>query len=246
MRNIKPLFYLYQIYKYIIFIPFFGISTFIFGLSGALFAVLINARIGGYPPSFWGIINTIMVPMFIKVVGKENVEKNQSYIFAANHLSLVDIFIIYGWLPADFRWVMKIELRKVPVLGYSCYKLGHIFVDRSNHEAAIASVNSAKEKIKNGTSIMFFAEGRRSDDGKLLDLKKGAFRFAIDIGLPIIPVTIVGTHKVLPNNTMALFPGKAKLIIHKPVETKDYNNDNINELMTVVKKSIQKGLDDYR
>ncbi len=86
-------------------------------------------------------------------------------------------------LGIDFRWVMKQELRSVPGLGAACAALGHIYIDRSNHEAAVRSINDARERITGGTSVIFFPEGTRSDDGRLKRFKKGAFRFAIDTGL---------------------------------------------------------------
>jgi 1-acyl-sn-glycerol-3-phosphate acyltransferase len=122
--------------------------------------------------------------------------------------------------------------------------MGHIFVDRKNTESAKKSINAAKEKIRGGTSIMFFAEGTRSNDGKLMEFKKGAFRFAIDMKLPILPVTIVGTKNVLPNRTRALFPGRAKMIIHKPVPIEGYSENNMDDLIKVARAAIQKGLDD--
>lgn len=244
MRDNLILLKLYSIYRYLIFIPVFGFFTAFFGLTGALLTVPFGERIGNMPPVLWGRINAMFVPMTVKVEGRDNVIKNQSYIVVANHMSHLDTFLIYGWLPVDIRWVIKIQLRHVPVLGYSCYKLGHVFVDRQNTESAKKSINAAKEKIRNGTSLMFFAEGTRSMDGRLLDFKKGAFRFAIDMKLPILPVTIAGTKNVLPNRTMALFPGRAKMIIHKPIPIEGYNESSLDELIRKTKAVVQKGLDD--
>jgi 1-acyl-sn-glycerol-3-phosphate acyltransferase len=86
--------------------------------------------------------------------------------------------------------VLKQELRKIPGLGIGCEKVGHIFIDRSNPEKAIASIKAAKEKIVNGTSVLFSPEGTRSKTGKMGDFKKGAFIFAIEIGVPLLPVTL--------------------------------------------------------
>ena len=88
----------------------------------------------------------------------------QSYVIVSNHQSQYDILLMYGWLGTDFRWVMKKELRRVPVLGLACEKLGHIYVDRSDSAAAVASLNAARKKLVNGTSVVFFPEGTRSRD----------------------------------------------------------------------------------
>ncbi len=180
--------------------------------------------------------------MLIKVSGQGNIDKKQSYVIAANHQSQFDIFVLYGWIGIDFKWVMKQELRNLPVIGIACEKVGHIFIDRSNTAAAIESINTAKKKVVNGTSVLFFPEGTRSRDGKLRNFKKGAFRFALDFGIPILPITITGTRKILPPDSIDLFPGTAHMIIHQPVDTAGYNEENIHELMEKVKDVINSGL----
>jgi len=245
MRNNKILFNLYQVYKYIVYLPFLAISTTVCGIVAAVLAIAVHPKIGTVMGIIWARLNAYMTPMFVKVIGKKNIDKNQSYIIISNHQSQFDIFLLYGWIPVDFKWVMKIELRQIPFLGYSCYKIGHVFIDRSNSQAAIDSINEAKKSITGGTSIIFFPEGHRSSDGRLLEFKKGAFKFALDMNLPLLPVTIIGTKDVLPSNTMALFPGKAKLIIHPPIEVTGYNEDNIQVLMDKAKDAIQKGFDEH-
>ncbi len=243
MRNIKPLLYIYQIYKYLIFYPLLGISTAVCGTTAVILAIFFGARVGSYLGVVWARFNSYITPMFVKVSGREHVNKNKSYIVVSNHQSQYDIFVIYGWLPIDFKWIMKIELRRVPFLGYACYKLGHIYIDRSKSHSALESINAAKKRIKGGTSIMFFPEGTRSDDGKLLDFKKGAFKLAIDMKLSVLPVTIKDTRKVLPNNSTVLFPGWAQMIIHEAIDIKDYNDTNIKELIIQAKMAIESGLD---
>lgn len=241
MRDIKLFFQLYQIYKYIIFYPLLGASTAVCGLLAAIFSIIIHPKVGSFMGVVWAKFNSYITPMFVKVIGEENIDLKKSYVVVVNHQSQYDIFVIYGWFPADFRWVMKIQLRGIPFLGYSCYKIGHIFIDRSNPAAAIATINEAKSRIKGGTSIMFFPEGHRSDDGNLKPFKKGAFVFALDMGLPILPITIIGTKDVLPSNTTALFPGKVKMIIHKPIDISGYNEKNIDQLMDNAKAVIESG-----
>ncbi len=243
-KDIKPLFYLYQIYKFIVIFPLFGISTTFSGLMGALTSFLFNERIGSKFGVFWGRFNSYITPISVEVSGKENIDINQSYVIISNHQSLFDILVMYGWISIDFRWVMKMELRNTPVLGFSCLKMGHIFVNRKDRESALASINEAKKKIHSGTSIIFFAEGTRSNDGKLLNFKKGAFRMAVDMGLPILPCTLVGTKEIVPNNTLSLFPGHVKLVIHEPIKIEGWTHDNLDKLIEKSKNIIQKGLDE--
>ncbi len=244
MRDNTILYNLYQVYKYLVFFPLLGMFITLDFIVIFIFLFIANERFVQIAGVVWARFNSFITPMFVKVIGTENIDGNQSYVVVANHESQYDIFVVYGWLPIDFRWVMKMELRKVPILGYYCYKAGHIYIDRSNHQSAIESINAAKAKIKGGTSVVFFPEGTRNS-GQLLNFKKGAFKFAIDLGLPILPVTIQGTRKILPTNTIGLFPGNAKMIIHKPIDIAGYTETNIEDLMARTRQIIQQGLDDY-
>lgn len=243
LRENKLLFNLYQIYKYILYFPLLGLGTaffFLITIPIMFFGTERMLQIGGI---WWARFNSYVTPMFISVSGTENIDKEQSYVIVANHQSQYDIFAVYGWLPVDFRWVMKQELRKVPILGYYCYKAGHVYIDRSNHEKALASIEAAKARIRNGTSILFFPEGTRSTTGQLLPFKKGAFKFALDMGLPLLPITIIGTRNVLPNNSIALFPGSARMVVHKPIPIDGYTEENIEDLMDKARAAIQQGFD---
>ncbi len=235
----------YQIYTWLVFFPFLAITTTVFGIIATILAITFGGRVASVMGVIWSRLNSYITPMFVQVIGKEKIEKKQSYVIVANHQSHYDIFVIYGWMPVDFRWVMKIQLLKVPFLGYSCYKIGHIFIDRSNPEKAKESINAAKDRIKGGTSIMFFPEGTRSNDGKLREFKKGAFKFALDMDLPILPVTIVGSRNVLPARSIKLFPGRAKLIVHDPIDITGYTEARMEELMAIARQRIEEGLQKY-
>ncbi len=235
--------FLIYIYKILVVIPFCVLSTALFGSLAALFAILVNEQTGNFFGIMWAKFNSFVTMMKVEVKGSENIDKNQSYVIAANHQSLYDIYVIYGWLPIPFKWVMKIQLREVPFLGYACYKLGHVFIDRSNREKALKSIEEAKSRIQNGSSIFFFPEGTRSMSGELQDFKKGAFKTALDFDLPILPVSIINTYNILPTGTINLTPGTAKIVVHKPIEIDNYNDDNIEELMERTRGIIHKGIE---
>ncbi|ACL05579.1 1-acyl-sn-glycerol-3-phosphate acyltransferase [Desulfatibacillum aliphaticivorans] len=234
---------LYKFYKWLVVVPVLAVSTCVFGLLAMLLCTFMDPKfvgqITGVP---WAKLNSIVTPMRVKILGRENIDPKQSYVICANHQSQYDIFVLYGQLGIDFKWVMKAELRSVPFLGAACARLGHIFIDRSDTEKALASINAAKEKIVNGTSVLFFPEGTRSRDGKLLRFKKGAFTFALDLGLPILPVTIVGTKDILPTDTLDLYCGNATMIIHPAIETSGYDKENLPDLMSATREVIEKGL----
>lgn len=244
-REDKLLLELYQIYKYLVIFPLVAVSTTVMGTAATLLAILVDKKIASVCGIIWARFNSYITPMLVTVIGKEKIQTNKSYVIVANHQSQYDIFVIYGWMPVDFRWVMKIQLRDVPFLGYACYKIGHIYIDRSNPEAAKASINAARDRIKGGTSIMFFPEGTRSVDGRLLDFKKGAFKFALDMNLPVLPVTIVNTRNVLPAKSLKLFPGRAKLVIHDPIDISSHSEEMVGEIMNTARKRIQQGLDQH-
>ena len=244
MRNNPVLHNLYRVYKYLFFFPLLGMFTTIDFIFIATFLFAASERFVQVAGIVWARFNSFITPMFVSVVGKENIDPSRSYVVVGNHQSQYDIFVVYGWLPIDFRWVMKIELRKVPIIGYYCFKAGHIFIDRSNSKAAIDTINAAKSRIKDGTSVFFFPEGTRSGTGRLIEFKKGAFKFAIDMGLPVLPVTIIGTRDILPDRSVDLVPGNAALVIHKPIEIDGYTMDNIGELADRARQAIQKGLDE--
>jgi len=242
LRENRVLLGLYQVYKWLVYIPFLAVSTTFFGTFATILAILFGGKIASIMGVIWSKLNSYITPMFVQVIGREKIDENQSYVIVANHQSQFDIFVIYGWMPVDFRWVMKIQLRKVPFLGYTCYRIGHVFIDRSHPDRAKATINEAKDRIKGGTSIMFFPEGTRSMDGNLIEFKKGAFKFALDMGLPVLPVTIVGTRNVLPAKSMKLFPGRAKLVIHDPIDIDAYTEENMEELMMTARRRIEQGL----
>ena len=234
---------LYQPYKWLFFIPFLAINTLIFGILAIVISLTFGQKAGSYVGGvLWAKLNSSLTPMFVSVSGREKINKKQSYVIVSNHLSAYDIFLVYGWMGIDFKWVMKKELRKIPGLGFGSDAVGHIFVDRSSTKAAIESINKAKKSIINGTSVVFFPEGTRSKSGELGRFKKGAFNFAHELNLPILPISIVGTDDVLPTGTIDIKPGKAKLIIHDPIDISLYDKENMGKLMEDTKEVILTGM----
>jgi 1-acyl-sn-glycerol-3-phosphate acyltransferase len=231
---------LYKIYTWLVFAPIFGISTLFFGTSTVILLFFLKPRlVSTLCGKTWARVNSFATPMRVTVRGRRNVDPRQSYVIVSNHQSQFDIFVLYGWLDIDFKWVMKQELRKVPALGIACERLGHIYVDRSNREAALASINAAKQRIVDGTSVLFFPEGTRSRDNRMRPFKKGAFRMALDLQLPILPITIQGTRDILPSDTLDLYPGRATMIIHPPIPIDDYSHDALDELMARTRAVIE-------
>jgi len=235
----KALILLYQPYKWLFYLPFLMINTIFFGIAAVLFSILFGQKFGSYFGGvLWSRLNSALVPMIVQVKGRENINSKTSYIVLTNHQSAYDIFLVYGWLGIDIKWIMKKELRKIPGIGFGSKKVGHIFLDRSNSRAALDSLNEAKRKLINGTSVVIFPEGTRSKTGELGSFKRGAFKLALDLGLPILPVTLIGTRKILPTDSIHILPGKVSMVIHPAIKISAYSEANMNELIIKVKEQI--------
>ncbi|RLA30427.1 MAG: 1-acyl-sn-glycerol-3-phosphate acyltransferase, partial [Gammaproteobacteria bacterium] len=143
---------LYQPYKWLVCAPFLVLSTLFFGSATIVLSLFLPSRwVSLISGTFWSRLNAWLTPMPVKVTGRENVDPQQSYVVVANHQSFYDVFVLYGFLGIDFKWVMKQEMRSIPGVGIGCEKVGHIFIDRSNRKAALATIKSAQSKIVNGT-----------------------------------------------------------------------------------------------
>jgi 1-acyl-sn-glycerol-3-phosphate acyltransferase len=184
----------------------------------------------------------MLTPVFVKVSGRKNIRKGASYVVISNHQSIYDIFLIYGWLGIDIKWIMKKELAKIPGVGFGSKKVGHIFLDRSNSRVALESLNEAKKKLVNGISVVIFPEGTRSKTGQMSPFKKGAFKLALDLGLPLLPVSISGTKDILPTGSLNILPGKVRMKIHEPIDITNYSEETLRDLIATSMQVIASGL----
>ena len=170
-----------------------------------------------YPAHYWAKIFCWINLVTVSVKGKENVSRTTSYVFAANHQGAFDIFSIYGFLGHDFKWMMKQSLRNIPLVGYSCYRAGHIFVDRSSTAAVRHTMEIAEKRLQGGASLVVFPEGARTWDGHIRTFRKGAFQLAMEFKLPVVPVSIDGAFDVMPRTSYIPRWGHITLTIHKPL-----------------------------
>ncbi|MEN6487720.1 MAG: lysophospholipid acyltransferase family protein [Smithella sp.] len=153
----------------------------------------------------------------VDVIGKENIPAGP-VIYMANHSSYFDILSILGHLDVQFRWIAKKELFNIPGLGTAMKGSGYIAIDRGNHEKALKSINMAAEKIRSGTSIFMFPEGKRSMDGVLRHpFKKGGFHLSLKSKAPIVPIAIIGVRDILPKGRLIINQGNIKLVIGSPI-----------------------------
>ncbi len=181
----------------------------------------------------------------VETVGLDKFDQSRSYIFMTNHVSNLDPPIQIPLIPRRSSVMVKKELFKVPILGRAMRMGSLVPVDRGNRDAGIEAVNAAKAVIGQGLNMTIYVEGKRSFDGKLLAFKKGPFYLAMECGVPVIPMTIVGTHYCMPKARFAIKPGKVKVIFHAPIEPKDFGDRD--RLMEKVRATIEGALpEEYR
>ena len=228
---------------WLVFVPLACLVTVVMSTGAVLSSWLISPAFGSRVFGVtWARLVAFLTPIRVTVEGAANAERGRSYVVACNHQSMWDIIVVYGFLDLDLKWVMKAELRKVPAIGLGCEKAGHIFVDRRNHAQAAQAINQALERLGDGIGILFFPEGTRSVDGRLLPFKKGAFHTAIEQQIPVLPVTVSGTREILPNKTLRVFPGRARLVIHPAIETRGMGHEDLGILMERTRESIASAL----
>jgi 1-acyl-sn-glycerol-3-phosphate acyltransferase len=206
--------------------PILLVATVITALLTILFSMVGMQRWAGYFfPHWWARLFCILTFVRVTVKGRENIDKNTSYVFVANHQGAYDIFSIYGYLNHNFRWMMKKELEKIPLVGYSCKVSGHIMVDNSSTSATKHTMEVAERQLQGGMSLVVFPEGARSWNGKMRQFKRGAYRLAVEFGLPVVPITVDGAFDVLPRFKMIPHWGHITLTIHQPIEAVDGKHD---------------------
>jgi 1-acyl-sn-glycerol-3-phosphate acyltransferase len=196
------------------------------GLLGALFLVVLTLLLGG-PALAAGVLDRsgriphwmvrqwsrLLLAVFgvrVEVRGGQNLVPGP-VLFAANHASALDIPIVFGHLPADFRIIYKTSLVWIPIVGWFLFLAGHVSIDRGRAFRAKRSLEAAARRIAGGTSVVAFPEGTRSADGRLGPFKRGSFLLALEAGVPVAPVSMAGVKACMPGSFLTLRPGTVRL-----------------------------------
>jgi 1-acyl-sn-glycerol-3-phosphate acyltransferase len=174
----------------------------------------------------------------VVVTGQENVDPKRPTIYVSNHQSTLDIPIHFVAVPVNFRFVAKHQLKYVPLIGWYLWLAGHVFINRGRRDKAIASLDDAARKIRNGTSVFLYPEGTRSDDGRVLPFKKGPFALALRARVPVVPITIEGSGTVMPKNSWNIQPGPVYVKIGKPIDTTHFAANDREGLARAVRDVI--------
>ncbi len=218
--------------------------------SLAVVATLLTRR--PWPVDFLGRIWSRWIlkacGIHVEVVGLEHVDPHKPYVIISNHLSNFDIWATLAALPLKVHFVAKKELLRLPFFGQALAVSGHIVIDRSKPEEAIARINArVANQLGDGFCILFYAEGTRSPDGKVHAFKKGGVALAMRTGLPIVPMSISGTHKYLPKRSAIIRPGgRVRIVLDQPIATAAYTEDRRDELNEFVRGIVIKNyIEDY-
>jgi len=194
-----------------------------------------------YRVFMWGAtVGVRLAGVCPRVIGLDKLDPNRTYVFMSNHVSNLDPPITVPLLPRRTSVLVKRELFKVPILGKAMRMGSLVPVDRGDREAGIAAVQFATEVVRRGINMTIYVEGHRSFDGKLIPFKKGPFYLAEGCKVPVVPITIVGTHYVMPKKRFAIKPGPVDVIFHDPIEPKDFGTRE--ELMEKVRTVVESGL----
>ena len=215
---------LYYIYQICIALPILLVLTILTAIVTIIGSLLGGAHFWGYyPGKIWSQLICLFLLIPVKIHGREKLHGKTSYIFVPNHQGSFDIFLIYGFIGRNFKWMMKKSLRKLPFVGKACESAGHIFVDRSGPKKVLETIRQAKDSLKDGVSLVVFPEGARTFTGHMGYFKKGAFQLADDLQLAVV------RHRMI-------------LTIHDPIPPKGKGMENIKATMAEAYAAVESAL----
>lgn len=236
---------LYILYEYCIALPIMLVLTIVTALVAIIFASLFGDEFWGWwPARIWGWLFCRVFLIPVHVEGNEYLDPKQAYIFVPNHQSMFDIFLLLGFLGHKFKWIMKKELAKVPLVGFACKCCGFIYINRTGKSSIAESMNKADDTLRQHKSLAIFAEGTRTRTGRLGTFKRGAFKLAVEQNLPIVPISLNGCYEAMPKGRYLVKRHPLKLIVHQPI-VPDLNDPNAMEtLREATRQAILSGLDE--
>ncbi|MCX6142399.1 MAG: lysophospholipid acyltransferase family protein [Ignavibacteriales bacterium] len=187
----------------------------------------------------WSALILWMFGIKVHTKGSDQLDLSKHYIYVSNHASAFDIPAVVVGIPDDIRFVLKKELTRIPIWGWAL-KYGHyITIDRGNARDAMKSLDEAAERMRHGASVILFGEGTRTRDGNLQSLKRGAFSLAVKAGMPVVPVTINNTFKILPRGSLRVNPADIEIVFDKPISIEGFDGrDGEERLMKQVQEAI--------
>jgi 1-acyl-sn-glycerol-3-phosphate acyltransferase len=206
----------------------------------AIFAGLVDrsGRTSHRVSSLWSRLLCQLNGVHVTIDGMEHVDRHRAQIFVANHQGYFDIFTLSGYLPVQICWVAKASLFRVPFVGWSMKAAGYVPVDRSDKKKAYRAFLASIERIKLGSSIVIFPEGTRSEDGTIGPFKKGGHLLALRAEVPMVPVTIIGSGKIIRKGSASIQPGPVHIIISPPIDVGKITSEKEETLLENLRNTI--------
>ena len=185
----------------------------------------------------WLILHTIWSPAHVE--GLDKIDLSRPHVYVANHISALDIPVLYTSLPIQFRILAKKELFRYPFMGWHLKRSGQIPVERESAIASMRSLTEAAASVRAGTPVVVFPEGGRSATGQIKPFLSGAFYVAIKAGVEVVPMAIVGSYEVLPMNSFHIRPGRIELLVGDPIPTAGYGKREAEALAARAQKAVE-------
>jgi 1-acyl-sn-glycerol-3-phosphate acyltransferase len=201
-------------------IPVITLYTIVFGtlsLGSSLFAR--RGYFAHWCARMWSRLILTTSGVRVDASGLNRLEPGRTYVFVANHQSIYDIPILFWSLPFQLRIIAKESLGTIPFLGWHLRRTGHMLVDRRHPDPA-KIFGWASRLTSNGLSLIVFPEGTRSRDGRVARFKGGSFYLALEAGLPVVPLSVVGSRHIMLKGRVTTYPGEVRLIVHEPIDTR--------------------------
>jgi 1-acyl-sn-glycerol-3-phosphate acyltransferase len=220
-----------------------ALLTAVLGSVGIVSCLLVPSGNAVMPLArLWARIILALCRVRLSVRGAERIRSGGPYLFLSNHQSQFDILAVVVALPIQFRILAKKELFYIPIFGWVLKLAGFVGIDRGNREKAIRSLQGAARRLRAGTSLLVYAEGTRSPDGSLLPFKKGGFMLAIEAGVPVVPITIQGSRKILPKGSLRIQPGTITVSVANSVDPRRFTPETKERLMEEVREVMEREL----
>jgi 1-acyl-sn-glycerol-3-phosphate acyltransferase len=225
-----------------------ALSTFFWATVSILGSLVSGSgRLQHYCMRRWSKDNLWISRARIEIEGLDNVDRNHPQIFVANHSGLHDILSLSAYLPIPFRWIAKKSLFRVPFMGWHMRRAGYIAIDRENPRDAAKSIIDAVREIQNGINAVAFPEGTRSRTGELGSFHSGAFSLALRTGVPLVPIVLDGSCRVIAPKTLQVNPGTIiRIKIERPIDLSSYSKGEKHRLMDDVLRIMSDSLEELR
>lgn len=186
----------------------------------------------------WGSLYTWINPLWsVRVQGREHIERGKVYVMVANHLSMVDIFVVHR-LHRHFKWVAKIESFRLPFIGWNMRLNGYVPLRRGDKESVVSMFARCREVLAEGSSVMMFPEGTRSRTGQLKEWKPGAFELAKEAGVAVLPIAIQGTFTALPAKGLRIGRARMRVTVLPAIAVEEVRATSVEELRCRVRGRV--------